>query len=150
MHYRICLTLGLLLFQCLAGISFAVTQEEMKATIEARYKVTKPGFLGNVEEPGSVLIVQKEGLKAGRSSKAFKPNVIAKGQITATGGGDVPLGGNVDDNLKTGDRLYLYGVRAGDDYVELSIFTVKTFVVTGTRGPTPLQASVRFQYDGGM
>ncbi len=152
MHCRICLALGLLLFQLLAGTSFAVTREEVKAAVETRYKVTKIGFLGNVDEQGSVLIVQKEGLKAGRPSKAFKPNVIVKGQITSTGGGDVPLGSNVDGNLKTGDRLYLYGVRTGDGYVELTLFTAKTFVVTGsgTRGPIPLEASVRFLYDGGL
>lgn len=34
--------------------------------------------------------------------------------------------------------------------VELNLSTVKTFVVTGTRAPTPLQAVIRFQYDNGL
>jgi len=142
----------ILLLHFLAGTAFAVTQNEMKSAVESRYKLTIPGFLGNYKETGSVLVVQKEGLRADRPRTNFKPTVIKGGQITTAGGGDVPLGSNVDGKLKNGDRLYLYGVRCGDDYVELLLFTVKEFVVTGsgTRGPIPLQASTLFQYDGGV
>jgi hypothetical protein len=51
-----------------------------------------------------------------------------------------------------GDRLYLQGIKTGDTYVELVLFTVKSFIVpgSGTRGPTPLQATTRFRYDGGL
>jgi hypothetical protein len=143
---------GILLLHFLAGTAFAVTQNETKSAIESRYKSTIPGFLGNYKETGSVLVVQKEGLRADRPRTNFKPTVIKWGQIITAGGGNLPLGNNVDGNLKIGDRLYLYGFRCGDDYVELLLFTVKEFVVTGsgTRGPIPLQASTRFQYDGGL
>jgi hypothetical protein len=124
----------------------------MTSVIESRYKLTIPGFLGNYKETGSVLVVQKEGLRADRPWANFKPTVIEGGQIITSGGGALALGNNVDANLKNGDRLYLYGVRCGDDYVELRLFTVKEFVVTGsgTKGPVPLQASTRFLYDGGL
>ncbi len=152
MQYLIRFAFSLLLLNLLVGSSFAVTREEIKSTIEARYKITTPGFFGNFKEIGSVLVVQKEGLRANRPGALFKPNVVMNGRITAVGGGDLPLGGNIDGNLKIGDRLHLYGIRTGDDYVELVLFTVKTFVVTGsgTRGPTPLQASARFRYDQGL
>lgn len=147
---RIHYVLSLLMLLFLAGTSFASTREEIKSAIETRCKITKPGFLGDYKEIGSVLVVMKEGLRANRPSASFKPNVITGDRIASAGGGDLPLGGNIDGNLKIGDRLYLYGVRTGSDFVQLDIFTVKTFVVTGTRGPTPLQASVRFRYDEGL
>jgi hypothetical protein len=136
----------------LAGTSFAVTPEEMKAVVEARYRVSKPGFFGDFKEIGTVFVVQKEGLRANRPSKIFAPNIIAGHRIETIGGGGLPLGGRIEPDLKIGDRLHLYGVQTGEDYVELEIFTVKTFVVagSGTRGPTPLQASTRFRYDGGL
>jgi len=143
---------SLVTFHILAGTSFAVTQEEIKLVLETRYRPTKPGFFGDFKEIGSVLVLQKAGLRANRPSKIFAPNVIIGRQVATAGGGDLPLGGNIDPALKIGDRLHLYGVRTGDDYVELEIFTVNTFVVvgSGTRGPTPLQASTRFRYDEGL
>ena len=152
MRYRFRFALSLLLLHILAGTSFAVTQEEVKSAIGSRYKLTVPGFLGGFKEVGSVLVVQKEGLRANRPSASFKPNVIEGRQVTMIGGGDLSLGGKIDPDLKIGDRLHLYGIRTGDDYVQLDIFTVNTFVVagSGTRGPTPLQASVRFRYGGGV
>ena len=152
MRYRFCFVLSLLLLYLPVGTSFAVTQDEIRSAIEARYRYTIPGFFGDFKAIGSVLIVQKEGLKANRPTKLFKPNVIMNSLITASGGGSLPLGGNLDGNLKINDRLYLYGLRSGEDFIELDLFTVNTYVVTGsgTRGPTPLQASVRFRYDGGL
>jgi len=143
---------SLVTFLILAGTSFAVTQEEIKSVLETRYRPTKPGFFGDFKEIGSVLVLQKAGLRANRPSKIFAPNVIIGRQVATAGGGDLPLGGNIDPALKIGDRLHLYSVRTGDDYVELEIFTVNTFVVvgSGTRGPTPLQASTRFRYDEGL
>lgn len=152
MRYRFRFALSLLLLHLLVGTSFAATQEEVTSAIGSRYKLTVPGFLGGFKEVGSVLVVQKEGLRANRPSASFKPNVIENRRLSMAGGGDLPLGGKVEADLKTGDRLHLYGVRTGDDYVQLDIFTVNTFVMpgSGTRGPTPLQASVRFRYDGGL
>ena len=152
MQCRLLLLFSLVTFHILAGTSFAVTQEEIKSVLETRYRPTKPGFFGDFKEIGSVLVLQKAGLRANRPSKIFAPNVIIGRQVATAGGGDLPLGGNIDPALKIGDRLHLYGVRTGDDYVELEIFTVNTFVVvgSGTRGPTPLQASTRFRYDEGL
>lgn len=152
MHYRISLALCLLSTIFLTGTSSAATRDEIKSAIEARYRITTVGFLGNFQEIGSVLTVRREGLGANRPSKSFKPNIIENREITAIGGGNLPLGGNLDGKLGVGDRLHLYAVRIGDDFVELDLFTVKTFVLSGsgTRGPTPLQASTRFRYQGGL
>ena len=152
MQFHIRLALGLVLLHITAATSLAASRSEITAAIENRYRVTTLDILGNLKEVGSVLVIQQEGLKADLPKTLFRPNVIEDRQVTASGGGDLPLRGTFDGRLKPGDRLYLRGVKAGDDYVELAIFTVKSFVVpgSGTRGPTPLQASTRFRYDRGL
>jgi len=149
MNYRIrCAATLLLLFT--AATSLAATRDEAASAVTARYRITTPAFLGGFSEIGSVLTPRREGLRANRPSKAFKPNVVRNRLVVEAGGGDLPLGGVHDGALKSGERLYLYGVRTGDDYVQLDLHTVTTYVLPGMRGPTPLQASVRFQYDGGL
>ncbi len=151
MHFRIRFSTILMLLLA-ASTSFAATPDQAESAVKDRYRITTPGFLGGFNEIGSVLTPRREGLRANRPSKVFKPNVVRNHRISAAGGGDLPLGGVREGTLKTGERLYLYGVRAGSDYVQLDLYTVATYVVpgSGTRGPTPLQASVRFQYDGGL
>jgi hypothetical protein len=152
MKYMIGMSLSLALLLVPVGMSFAVGGGEIKAAVESRYRLTSNDFLGNVKEMGTVLVVQKEGLKAGRPVALFKPNLVRSGRVVTAGGGELPLRSDFDGFLKAGDRLYLYGVRTGNDYVELSIYTVKSFSVSGsgTRGPAPLQANVRLLYDGGL
>ncbi len=150
MRYLVRLAVSLILLQLTIGTALAVTPEEMKKGIEARYKLTIPGFLGDYKEIGTLFVVRQEGLRADRPGPLFKPNVITDGRLVTPGGGETPLGNDMDGNLKPGDRLYLYGVNCGNDYVELALFTVRTFIVKGLRGPTPLQASVRFRYDKGL
>ncbi len=152
MHSLIRFVFSLALLQLMAGPSFAVTPAEMKSAVESRYRITVPGFFGNFKEIGSVLVVRKEGLRADRPRAFFRANVIKGGRLVTTGGGDVPLGDDVDGKLGAGDRLYLYKIETGGDYVDLGLFTVKEFMVTGsgTKGPIQLQATTRFQYDGGL
>ena len=151
MHYRIRFA-AILLLLLAASTSFAATRDEAASAVTARYRITTPAFLGGFSEIGSVLTPRREGFRANRPNKAFKPNVVRNHQLAVAGGGDLPLGGVHDGALKPGERLHLYGVRTGNDYVQLDLYTVATYVVpgSGTRGPTPLQASVRFQYDGGL
>jgi len=151
MPYRIRFA-AILLLLLAASPSFAVTRDEAVSAVKARYRITTAAFLGGFSEIGSVLTPRREGLRANRPSKAFKPNEVRNRQLATAGGGDLPLGGAHDGALKPGERLHLYGVRAGNDYVQLDLYTVATYVVpgSGTRGPTPLQASVSFQYEGGL
>jgi len=149
-HMRLISTL--LIFQTLSGVSLAVTQEGILSLLESRYRITRPAFLGGFKEIGSVFILNKNGLRMNRPSKIFSPNLIKEHRIERVGGGDVPPGSGIDPDLKMGDRLHLYGIRTGDNFVQLDLFTVNTFVVpgSGTKGPTPLQASTRFIYDEGL
>lgn len=149
MHHQIRFAVSMLLL-LVASTSFAVTRDEAASVVTARYRITTPGYFGDFREIGNVLTPRREGLRANRPSKAFQPNVVKNRQLAAAGGGDLPLGDVHDGALKPGERLHLYGVTTGDDYVQLDLYTVTTYVLRGIRGPTPLQASVRFQYDGGL
>jgi hypothetical protein len=146
------LFITLLLLQSYGGTSHAVTEDEIASLISGRYRITRPAFLGGFKEIGSVLVLRKEGPRANRPSKIFSPNLVKGHRIEKKGGGDLPPGPGVDPDLKIGDRLHLYGVQTGDGYVQLDLFTLNTFVVTGgtVKGPTPLQASTRFIYDEGL
>ncbi|HEX9023769.1 MAG TPA: hypothetical protein VF799_08025 [Geobacteraceae bacterium] len=152
MRFLIRSAVFMVLLQFPAMPSFAVTRDEVKSAVKSHYKVTVPGFFGNFKEIGSILVSRQDGLRQDRPRAFFRPNIIRNGKLFQAGGGDVPLGNNVDGNIGRGDRLYLYKVETGDDYVELALFTVKEFLVTasGTRGPIQLQASTRFQYEGGL
>ena len=149
MHNKIRFTVVLLLL-FVASASSAATRDEAAAAVTARYRITTLGFFGDFKTIGNVLTPRREGLRANRPSKVFKPNVVKNQQLAVAGGGDLSLNGVHDGSLKPGERLYLYGVSTGDDYVLLDLHTVTNYVLTGLKGATPLQASIRFQYDGGL
>jgi hypothetical protein len=141
---------AILLLSLVALNAEAATPVEAGSAVTDRYQITTTGFFGDYNEIGSVLTPRREGLKVNRPSKAFKPNVVKNRQLAVASASDIPLGNTHDGALKQGERLYLYGVATGVDYVQLDLYTVATYVVPGMRGPTPLQASVRFLYDGGL
>jgi len=149
MHNQVRFAMILLLL-FVASISSAATPDEAALAITDNYRITTFGFFGDFKEIGNVLMPRREGLRANRPSKTFKPNVIKNHQLTEAGGGDLSLGNAHSGALKPGERLYLYGVSTGEDFVQLDLHTVAAYVVPGIKGATPLQASVRFQYDDGL
>lgn len=138
----------LLVFFCVSTSS-ALTRDEARSAVTGVYRITTRGFLGDVKETGSVLTPRREGLRANRPSNSFKANVVENHKIIAVGGGDLPLPGR-DGALRPGERLYLYDVSTGEDYVQLDLYTVTSYHIPGVRWSTPLQASVRFLYKGGL
>ncbi|HJV66298.1 MAG TPA: hypothetical protein VJ550_11225 [Geomonas sp.] len=138
----------LLVFFCVSTAS-ALTPDEAGSAVTGAYLITTRGFLGDVKKPGTVLTPRREGLRANRPSGSFKANVVENHQLIAAGGGDLPLTGR-DGALKPGERLYLYDVSTGDDYVQLDLYTVTGYHIPGVRWSTPLQASVRFRYKKGL
>ncbi|MDK9717136.1 MAG: hypothetical protein OEL57_04405 [Trichlorobacter sp.] len=146
MYHQI-LSILILLLLCVASPVSAATPAELSSAVTTNYRVTIPGFLGNYKAIGDVLTPRREGLRVDRPSKMFKPNQIKNHQLIAAGGGDLSLGAVHNGALKPGERLYLYGVSTGDNYLQLDLHTVASYVVPGMRGPQALQASVRFQYD---
>jgi hypothetical protein len=147
--YKLRFAAALLLVFLSASTSSALTPDEATSVVTGAYRVTTRTLLGDVKEPGSVLTPRREGLRANRPSKGFKANVVENHQLVVAGGGDLPLSGR-DGALKPGERLYLYDVSTGDDYVQLDLYTVTSYHIPGVRWSTPLQASVRFRYKKGI
>lgn len=145
--YTKILSILILLLLCAASPASAATPDELSSAVTTNYRVTIPGFLGNFKTIGDVLTPRREGLRVDRPSKMFKPNVVQNRQLAVAGGGALSLGGVHSGTLKPGERLHLYGVSTGDNYLQLDLYTVASYVVPGMRGPQALQASVRFQYD---
>ena len=145
MYRQICYLLLFLIFA--ASSASAATPGELSSAVTSNYRITIPGFLGNFKTIGDALTPRREGLRVDRPSKMFKPNVVQNRQLVVSGGGALSLGGVHSGLLKPGERLYLYGVSTGDNYLQLDLYTVASYVVPGMRGPQALQASVRFQYD---
>ncbi|WP_281184895.1 hypothetical protein [Trichlorobacter lovleyi] len=149
MHNQIRCLFALLLL-CMVSQASAATPDELSSAVTSNYRVTIPGFLGNFKTIGDVLTPRKEGLRADRPSKMFKPNQVKNHKLVMAGGSELSLGGVHSGALKPGERLYLYDVVTGDTYLQLDLYTVSSYVVPGIRGPQALQASVRFQYDKGL
>lgn len=145
--YHQVLSVLILLLLCVASPASAATPDELSSAVTTNYRVTIPGFLGNFKTIGDVLTPRREGLRVDRPGKMFKPNVVQNRQLAVAGGGTLSLGGVHSGTLKPGERLHLYGVTTGDNYLQLDLYTVASYVVPGMRGPQALQASVRFQYD---
>ncbi len=149
MYRHSLLLMSMFLMLCVSDVS-AATRDELVSVVTAHYRLTVPGFFGELKEVGSVLTPRAAGLKAGRPSKLLQANQIRNGHLVVSGGSDLSLGGAHDGGVKVGERLYLYGVKPGPDYLELELYTVAGYVIPGVRGATPLQVSVRFLYDGGL
>lgn len=147
MHTRF---ITILLLLCVASTAQAATRDELASAVTSNYRITIPGFFGDFKAIGNVLTPRRDGLRVNRPSNVFEPNLVKNHQLVKAGGGNLPLGNIHTGVLKPGERLYLYGVSTGDHYLQLDLYTVATYVVRGIRGPTPLQSSIRFQYDNGL
>lgn len=135
-----------------APVAWSATAAEVKAAVEAQFTVTTRTMMGSVKAPGTVLVVQQDGIRGTKPSAFMKPSIIRGGKLTSVGGGGVILGGNKGHSLKAGERVLLYGVKAVAESVVLLIATVETFDVVdqGSTVSVPFEAAVGFQYDGGV
>jgi hypothetical protein len=132
--------------------SQAATPTQVKEAVEARYQVTTRSAFGRVKEPGTVLLVQKEGIRADKPKALMRPSIIRDGELVTVGGGRVVLGGNTGHSLSVDERVLLYGVKSAKKYVALVIATTETFktIENGSTVATPFEAAVSFRYEEGL
>ena len=117
------------IFMFATGAAFAATGEEVLAALETKIKIAHVNFMsGNISAPGTVLVVQKDGLALGKRGGLNKKTVIKNGELVSAGGGTM-FGGSSGRQLKPGDKVYLYEdrVNANKDGLTLRILGVDTY-----------------------
>jgi hypothetical protein len=113
--------------------------------------------INNITQPGTVLVVQRDGLVAGRSHTIGTTRVtkIRNGQPKSQGG----LGGlfhktlaGSSHPLTKGDRVYLYGVDINDESIVFKLLTSDLSDITeddGSTSQTRFKAAVSFEFEKG-
>ena len=136
----------------MSPLAHSTTPEEMKVAVEAVFTVTTRNLMGSVKSPGTVLVLQQEGIRIGKPSLIMRPAAIKDGQLASVGGGGGILDGNAGITLKKGDRVHLYTVKNTAKNVGFIIGTVETHQVTenGNTKSMPFVTGVGFNYDAGL
>jgi len=132
---------------CVPAFTADEWKENLEQQLQSKFVVTKRSAMGSVKTPGSVLVVQIEGLRVDRPKAVMTATTIQDGKVAKMGGGGF-LEGTAGKALKRGDRLYLYSIGVKDDAINLLVATVDTFDVTdhGTTTSTPYTGAVHFAF----
>jgi len=110
----------------------------LKNALETKYQLTKTGIdRVRITQPGTVFILQKDGVSGDLSSDAtFLNNKVKDGQIAQAGGFMASMQDKkTSRNLKAGDKVYLFRLDVKDDQVWFFVITAETYDVT-VRGST--------------
>ena len=151
MSKRLVRVLGLvmLLFAVKLSAADAPWQGELLGGLKSHYQITTRNWLGKIQQPGTVLVVQQDGLQADRPKAVMKPTIIQDGVIAKTGAGGIILGQG-GRSLKKGDRVQVYDIRVKDNYVLLLIGTVDTIDTeqNGSTSSANQEAALSFTFTG--
>ena len=142
---------GFLLF--VATSAAATTQDEVRAALGAKFTTTERSKLtGRITKPGTVLVIQRAGIRADPETKMMlKPVIIKNGAIEGVGGGSL-VGGESGRALKRGDHVYVYDVRTSNEYVMLIYGTTDSYDVNvnGSTRAQSYKGAISFRYDDGL
>jgi len=121
----------------------------IKDALEAKYQLTKTGIdRVRVTQPGTVFIVQKDGISGDLASDmTFLNNKVSDGQIAQAGGFMAAMQGKTTSrDLKTGDKVYLFRIDVKDDQVQFFVITCDTYEVAihGSTKQTRYKAQLSF------
>src|SRR5438132_13153121 len=122
----------------------------LEDALKSKYEFTKSGFdRVRIMQPGTVLVIQKEGISGDLSSDmSFLNNKVRDGQVAQAGGfGAMMQGKKTSRDLKVGDKVYLFKIEAKDDQVRYFIITCDTYDVNvhGSTRQTRYKALLSFE-----
>jgi hypothetical protein len=146
LYLKLIMTMGIIAIVIIPAQ--AVSPDSLKAAITSRFKLTTRNLSLRIQERGTVLVIQKEGLRADPPKMVKVVSVIENDNLVSEGGGGLFSEGT-GRTLKVGERLYLYGVKIRKNFVNFSMGTVETFdiVKKGTTQSQPYELFVKFQYE---
>ncbi len=149
LYFRLIITMSIIAIIVIPAR--AVSPDSLETAITNRFKLTTRNLSLRIKERGTVLVIQKEGLRADPPKMVKVVSVIENNDLVSEGGGGIFSEGS-GRTLKVGERLYLYGVKIRKDFVNLSMGTVETFDVVkkGTTQSQPYELFVKFQYESGI
>jgi hypothetical protein len=122
----------------------------LKEALETKYQLTKTGIdRVRITQPGTVFVLQKDGISGDLSSDAtFLNNKVKDGQIAQASGFMTAMQNKkTSRNLKVGDKVYLFRLDIKDDQVWLFVITADTFDVNvqGSTRQTRYKAQLSFE-----
>ena len=129
--------------------------KELEEALKAKYQITKTGFDRlRITQPGTVLVVQKDGISANRSTEA---GMITSKVIDGNVQGPQGLGGaffehSTDKSLKAGTNVYVTRIWVRDKEVRFDIITCDTEDINmhGNTREMRYAAAVAFQFPDGF
>ena len=130
--------------------------EPWKATLtdslNKTYLLSKTSFSFNrIKEPGTVLVVQKEGLSGNKAGEGFSGMDVVDGKITQRGSKFGLIFGSNRRSFKIGDKQYITTVTLKDAEIQFDLVTFDTYDVT-TEGTTKAErytSQVHFKFAEG-
>jgi hypothetical protein len=130
--------------------SMASDHNALKNALETKYQLTKTGIDRiRITQPGTVFIVQKDGISGDLSSDAtFLNNKVKDGQVSQAGGFMAAMQSKTTSrDLKAGDKVYLFAIDVKDDQVQLFVITCDTYDVNvhGSTKQTRYKAQLSFE-----
>jgi len=130
--------------------SMAGDHDALKDALESKYQLTKTGIdRVRITQPGTVFIVQKDGISGDLSGDAtFLNNKVTDGQIAQAGGFMAAMQGKTTSrDLKAGDKVYLFRVDVKDDQVQFFVITADTYdvAVHGSTKQTRYKSQISFE-----
>lgn len=134
--------------------SFAADwKDALKSSLEAVYPLTHRAAMSpdRITQQGVVLVIEKPGIAADPSSDArFSITYVKDGQMSEQGGAVAGLFGKVNTRVfKPGEKVYVIGIKVGDDYVMLELMSCDMFDVVhhGSTRQTRYKSALSFKFD---
>jgi hypothetical protein len=118
------------------------------------WKPAKTSFSMNIiKDPGTVLVMQKNGLSGTKAGEGFAANIVTDGVISQKGSAvNMLLGGGANRrDFKAGDKFYFTAFALKEQQISFDLVSISTFDVT-TNGTTKAEryaAQLQFTFPDG-
>ncbi len=134
----------------MVGVGQAAERGLVESALRAKYQITKTGLDRiRITEPGTVLVIQKEGISGDLSSDmTFLNNKVRDGQVGQAGGWAASMQEKKTSRvLKVGDKVYVFKIEVKDDQVRYFVITCDTYDVNvgGSTRQTRYKALLSFE-----
>jgi hypothetical protein len=125
-------------------------KDNLRADLESKIKITKTDLdRARIKEPGTVLVVQHEGITASPSKDAsMLVNKSKDGNVKQPGGLAVTLSDKKNNrDFAVGERLYCIDIKVKKDAVQLWLLSteIQPIVVKGSTEQVRYKAALEFE-----